>query len=376
MKRAYLFLGAFVLMNISVGIASNGYAEDEIQLDMAKNRVVVMMASSSEQKEFAPVVQAVRGQMSDLSVSFQLYWVDHLPSDLPAQEEMAERVALETEAIVVFWYDLSRPDISYLYIAVPEMGRVIMHRLDGSDGGGTPEAFAIILRESVSSILRTVMDQTRDQPEKEAPPTPEAEPEEEEKQEEIKPPPIIVEQNRVAVQAAYAFDPLSSTASTIQHGFNVTVDVRIVGNWHLFAGYHVFPTISESRDGVQLQLRRHPIWIGGRYAETIGRVGLSGGIAFDIDPITGSTRVEADFENDMSLVQNDIDELQVTVVPLFCIDIRIIADIRVYLAVGAGIHLNRVDYQVEYNAEEDLHTVISLWAVYPLARAGISASFF
>ena len=301
--------------------------------------------------------------------------MDELGPDLPSQENLSERIARDTGATVVFWCDLNHADRMYLYIAVPEIGRVLVRRLEGSGTGGAPETIAIIVRGSIDSTLRgnvdvlvaqyaTPVPDTKEPPQENKPSEPHVV--------ETKAQPKNVRENWFAVEGAYAIDILSSELPATQ-GFALAIDFYINQAWHLFAGYLFSARIEvQSREtNVRLELARHPVSIGTRFAASLGRLNVGGVISLDFDFITEKATIPPEMELPQ---QNEKAELEISISPLVRLDIRLIADVRAFICIGVNVPFNRSQYATE-DIQKNHQTILETWAVRPIGRIGIAAGF-
>ncbi|MCP4677806.1 MAG: hypothetical protein GY854_20265 [Deltaproteobacteria bacterium] len=356
----------------ALATAASGRADDEIPRGDTEEKIVVMMAEGGEDESFGPIIQAVRGQLSDLPVSFEVTWVDDLGPDLPSQEEVSGQVANDVGAAVVFWCDLSHVDRMYLYIAVPEIGRVLVRRLDGSGAGGAPETIAIIVRASIDSMLRGNVDDLVSQ--YAAPVSEKKEPQEESEPKEpqvieSKAEPADDQENRFAVEGAYAIDILS-VDQPVAHGFALAIDFYLTQAWHLFASYVFYARIeAQSRvTGVRLELARHPVSIGTRFAASLGRIYVGGAIAVNLDYITEELTTSSNMDSTAQA------ELEISISPIARLDVRLIADVRAFVCLGVNVPFDRAQY-VTTDDQGNQITIVNTWAVRPIGRIGIAAGF-
>jgi hypothetical protein len=333
---------------------------------------VVLIAFSDEKEAFESIVQAVRGQLSDLPVGFQVIWIDNLSSDFSTQEETARQMADDNDAKAVFWCDLSRTDKMYLYVAVPELDRVLVRRLEGSGPGGTSETIAIIARTSIESMLKgaSSMDDSGWETSVEKAAAAEA------AQTPPEPPKIDAkhetgQSNRFAVEAAYAIDIMSSEHPAV-HGFYLALDIYLAAYWHVFAGYVFFSAVESLESDVKLVLKRHPILVGARYIWPIKRFEFGGIVTASIDYLTENIS-ELSYDEDLT-VSEDGAETSVSIVPQIYLGFRIISGIRIFGCIGADIPLRKTDYLIADGAVRQ-DAVFSSWAVRPVGRLGVSAGF-
>ncbi|MCP4602665.1 MAG: hypothetical protein GY847_19480 [Proteobacteria bacterium] len=358
----------FAIIALVIVLGAN--AQDEAQDEPPRENIVVMIASSSQGKALKPIIQAVRGQLSDLPVSFDVTWVNELGPDLPAQEELAGQVADDKDATAVFWCDLSRSDKMYVYIAAPEIGRVLVRRLDGSGPGGTPETLAIIVRASINSMLRIPVENTEVQDkQKEESDVEEQGPAEETPPAEIETP--VDKENRLGVEAAYAIDMMHEEHLAV-HGLALTFDVHIVKGLHVFLGYLISARIPVMKEPVRLELTRHPISIGARFAVPLGRIYLGGSVSANLDYTTESreTRESSTIKPKQT---NEMGEFGVSIAPMLRMGLRIIDYLKIFLSFGVDIALTRQEFVVEVNNNPE--TVFYSWAVHPIGRIGVSVGF-
>ena len=114
----------------------------------------VVLIAADELQETAPLVPAVRSQLSDLEVVFQLHTVEEFPAQLAEQLQLAREMARTENAIAVFWLDRTTHDQVFLFLTGESGDRVLVRELAEMDEPGRHEALAIIVRSSVDAMLR------------------------------------------------------------------------------------------------------------------------------------------------------------------------------------------------------------------------------
>jgi len=365
--------------------------------DTENTSTVMMVAESSEKEAFSPLISAVRAQLSDFPVVFRVKWVENFPAELPAQEEFSVSISEESGASMVFWCDFTRTDRMYLYLAIPELARVVVRRLDSSGVGFTAETLGIMVRNLVDAVLKGAVDSIQPYiPEEEQPKVPANTPAEEQPSSDSSAAEMDksdekpknsgatqtltgnvneestsrTEQNRVYAQVGYALDILS-TSHLATHGVSFVLDVYLVKNWHLFAGYTAAVAIQAKVEGFEMALSRHPVMLGSRYGILLGRVELGGGLFCSLDYTKEKIRsVDGPFS-----AKTEGGEFIVSLVPFFHSSVRIYSTLFLYLNVGIDVPFNRPNYVINSKSENGSTSIFSTWAVRPIGRLGLMMGF-
>ncbi len=117
---------------------------------------VVLIGEQSQEELTARLARAIEVQLLDLDVRFLVHRVAQLESTLPAQSELAARVAERERALLVLWCDLSTSDDVFLYLSEASGGRVLARRVTaaGSVPEGRFEAIALIVRTGAEAMSR------------------------------------------------------------------------------------------------------------------------------------------------------------------------------------------------------------------------------
>ena len=239
--RGWLFWTFLCLVSLPV------YGQPAEPQGDAVNKRVVMISPESEKEAIDPFVGAVRAQLSDLQVEFDVVWLGDEDLKKRPIEERAEALAAQDDTAAVFWCDLNRDGGPALFLSVPEIDRVLIRRLGGVGEGGMPETTGIIVRASVDEILRglpnVVYTAWMDLAELEASLLESSTVEIEQKKPTIEIKRGIVTEpdkgERFLIGTAYALEMISS--EHLNHGITGDLNLRIASGWYGFVKYSFFP---------------------------------------------------------------------------------------------------------------------------------------
>lgn len=330
-----------------------------------------MLAARDRTEDSLTIAKAVAAQLSDLPVELRTEWVEALPSGAEEQKRFAEDKARETGAALVFWCDLGHKEQTlFIFFPDPGKGGVLVRELQGSGKGGVSETLAIIVRSSASTIINhsgakeshNGRDQTADEdsmakdyenpPKPKAPPSPKPETE-----------------SLIDLEPAYAIN-VHSSADPAVSGFSLGLAVHLGKGWAVSAAYLFFAELKENGADVELSLRRHPTWLGGRYAHRFGAFDVGAGLALVIDYLSESIST---FSPNLA-AQPGGSDVQISAVPMFRASLGVFESIRVFVAVGAEIPINPVRYVADDSNGKQV--VYESWPVQPMGLAGLSLGIF
>jgi hypothetical protein len=228
---------------------------------------VVFVASRVDEATSGQVTRAIRSQLSDLNVRFQLHWVDRLPPGLPEQVDVARRIGRQQRALVVLWCSHPSAEKVFLYITRFHGERILVRRVDRKRDGtlGRFEAIGVIVRSGVEAILRggrigiRPPHRPRLSPRPRPPPRPP-----------LRPP--IARGSILALETGYALTGFAR-AEPVLHAGVVGLSMGLHRHWVLRLGYRFAPGITvERRDlGVELRLFQHTLRLGACFRWHIGR---------------------------------------------------------------------------------------------------------
>ncbi len=329
----------------------------------ALNKVVVMLVPQGQEEMFQPVIRAVQSQLSDIDVVFRLKPVEALERDIPAQVAMAERVARDWKAIAVFWCDLVAEDQIFLYLTEYEGDRILVRKLREKEEGGRAEALAIIVRTSISEMLKGgeigvraahIAEVAPEPPAqtKTAPPT-------------KPPPPPTVEappSHGLAFHIAYAFLTYSAD-NPATHGLDLGLEFFINDNWALIGGYTVLSPIKESGEYSGLRLKRHPGRLGVAARFPVARFTPGASLFLVIDVATFEN---FDLPETLDGVK-DRNDVIFGVMPMADLGIKITDLLSAFISAGAEVQINPKFYVTEANDE-----LLDSWPVHVVLLAGFS----
>jgi hypothetical protein len=342
-----------------------------------------MLASREDEALSRAVIRAVEAQLSDLPVAFHVSWVARMPGDVESQVGLAGDEATRIGALAVFFCDALPPERVSLYVAAPTGGDLLRRRLEPSSAYA--ETLALIVRATVEVLLEepeggaalleaSAWQQAGGPPAagaSEASPLrpqerpPAARPDDGSGQDAQVRTPAVAARRRLAAGAAYQLEMWSRDRLAV-HGIAVELDVRLWDGLHAMARYvFVFP-FGASRDGVDIELSRHPIAVGLRYCYPIGIVELIGSMALVVDPVGDQVAVE----EPMSEVEHS-GEIEVGLLPGFELAVRPLRWLRPFIALGVAVPFTRVEYAIEQGPET--RPVLTSWAARPWLMVGLSA---
>ncbi|HUT77762.1 MAG TPA: hypothetical protein VM285_08760 [Polyangia bacterium] len=345
-----------VLATALIAAAPGREARADAAKDTGGDRTVVMIAERHDEAASGTVVRAVQAQLSDVSVALQVSWTDSLGRDLPAQIAAAEALARESNAVAVFWCDLTRADRIYLYFAAPRGGRVLVRELEGSGAGGRAEALAIIVRNSVEAVLAggeigEIVPSRPERGESVAPsPPPEAAPE--------------AGDGRLAMAVSYQPDVVS-VADPVIHAAALALYVKLIDGISLTAGYALSAPLEAEVRGVLLELGRHPAWIGCRGSWRAGRLRVAAELDFQLDFTTEKVRTLA---QGVTVSSGGL-EVQPSIVPSLRSGVSLVRRVELFFAAGADIALHRTRYVIDTAGGPE--EILSTWPVRPRFLAGL-----
>ncbi len=328
------------------------------------------MVPADNQEAYDPFLQAVQAQLSDLPVDFQVLLQADFGPDLPTQEEAADRIASETGAAAVVWCDFTQQDRTLLYLAVPEIERVIERRLEGSGSGGISESLGIIVRTSIETILRgQAKDLYADKQEPTAKEDVQTKPPPSEK-EDVATATDRVHTSRFSLKMALALEMFSKQTPIIPGG-TIILDAHLAGRWHAVAGYTLFPSTTGTAAQVELTLVRYAFGLGLAYVHGIGRfdLGAMASVGFE----SAVEIINASKAN--MLIDKKSHEFGISLIPCVSIGYRITSQLKIFADMGVDVRLNKVNYILS-DFDQNSSVVLATWRARPVVRLGIAIGSF
>jgi hypothetical protein len=363
--RAIVGWGAIALVLLS----ATGSRAQQAKGPSAERLRVVMVAAETERNATEDLIAAVESGIDGFDVDFAVEWVDRVPAELGAAIRIADQAGGEAGRAMVFWCDLADTEEVYLYLTASEQRRILVRRLDAAAGAGRAAAVAAIVRTVVGAVLRggaigvvvapepASGEPVAEQPADSASPSagasaaePTAAPEE-----------LLV---RPAVQLAYDLRA-HSPRQPLVHGFGLGLALLFQNGLELFAA-HTFsaPIAIESR-GIEIRLRTRPTTIGVGLSAELEPLRLGGALALIVDAVEQQTVALA---NPYAVGQDSRDVL-VSLAPLLTVELRIFANLALFLRAGAQFDFTSMSY-VAYDLQ-GRHELDRAWRFRPLAQIGV-----
>ncbi len=277
-----------------VALAEAGPAGE--QADGERLRVV-MIAEEADADASTGAIAAVSAQLSDIDVELRIAWVPEFAEALRAQYAEMRRIAIEHDAALAFWVDVSMTEEVFLYIAEPGGGRILVRSVEFTEETGASrfDVLAIIVRNVVEAITEGgeigVRPPAQVEPQPQPPPPeppvaptfdpPVVEPEEQE------PGPGV--EGVLELQAAYAVS-VYDREPTWLHGARVGIAVAVADWLWIGAAYRIQPPFDKSNELVDMEFRPHPFEVGLSARVNVENIVFDAGILVLNDPLSWSVR--------------------------------------------------------------------------------------
>jgi len=284
----------------------------------------------------------------------------------------------------VFWCDLVSKGETFLFLAEPGKGRILVRSVaHGGVGVGVAESVAIIVGMSVRalvkngrifavvpkkrpkarrSVARRVTD-PRDNPlYDEAAAL--------EKQRKVPRRPLWL-----ALEMVYSLDfygsrkLVSGTTYPTLSGASIGLVGRFTPTWSAFVSYRVIEPIKAKDENAETSLQRHPLSVGARIRWRRGRWELSGALSFTFDYVAEDTSAPDLY------VPNNNGKLQLLAGGEVRASLLAVGRLRLLLAFGAEVGLLTSRYRIR-NSEGNLIITIEPWPVRPYMRFGLAIDLF
>ncbi len=315
-----------------------------VSLLAAEPALVIMIAPRKDLTISQRTWSAVRGQLSDLPVHFEIEWVDALQSDLRSQVKQAREAAARRQAVTVFWADLSVPDQVFLYISHPSGERILVRHVGSESGGfeGRLETLAVIVRTSVKAVLEGgeigIQKVAMKEAEDESP-------------------------GHLEVAVSYGLAPYSEGVKWI-HGPCITLSATSGDFLRFFVAYRILLPVLYEEQGLNLELKSHPFELGAalrwRFTNWVFDVGA---LVF-ADLLTGE--IEAVDDNVSPEQPEDI--WIVGMAPMLRIGWSPSTFATIFLALSVDMSFNQPQYGVKTQLR--YQTMVAPWSVRPFFQLG------
>jgi len=348
------------ISSTAYGQGRNNALDKETPESISEAAHIVMIARTETEVESRGLIQAIRGQLSDLSVIFEVKWVDKLPPELPLQVEIAGETARKTGALTVFWYDNDRCDQVFLYLSDTDQGRLLVRWLDAEQEGNRDETLAIILHSAVEAMLNGgqigVAIKT----------DPAEKPSQTEQIQQVSPLSLRPETGTVNIEmgAAYSLGGHSS-AHPVIHGLNLGISIVFPVGLSVFASYAVCGPVRMEENETAIDIQSHPISLGLQYAWNPGRFRIGGAFALTGDYVIQDTRAVAT----ETAVADDNEDFVFSVAPLLTAAVAFTGYVGLSLRAGPEFIINNVRYTA---IDDSGKTIIDEpWGIRPRITVGL-----
>jgi hypothetical protein len=318
---------------------------------------VLMIASREQEALSKETIQAVRGQLSDLPAVLIVEWVDRIPDEPSPFRDSAASISKDKRAGIAFWCDLD--EAKRVYLLLVGKTELVERSLRETGEGGRAEAIALIVRAVVKSEIekKNKSDQAqRDRDNKEQEPL-------------LEPLSNQSRQSRMSVHLGYALE-VQDASRPVAQGFGVGLGFWMFDEWLLFSKYVFWEHVLLSAMDVEIELRRHPVWLGLCFAKKIEPVRLGAELALILDyvkdrtEVPDSSSVEAERSGGGFLFSATLQGL---------VSVRILASIEIFLLLGAEVPVVQPRYVIDDNGAR---TVLEPWPIRPIGSAGVMVGFF
>lgn len=321
---------------------------------------VVMIAPVSDREASFRTLQAVRGQLSDVSATLAVHAIDQLDPSAQSQLRSARAVARQKKAAVVFWFNAKRARVS-IYLHSAGGGRLLERPVQSAGAEGRFEALAVIVRFAVRAHLQgdkvgVRLPPVRPRRVRAPPPRRGA------------PPPRSAPPPRrrfwSALEATYDLD-LYSSQITVAQGLRLAALLHLHRRWSIFVGFRMEAPLDVTSDKVDLSLRRIPLDLGARFTWRRGRFALGAQLALSVAVVTART-IHLDLE-DGDIPRDVPTRAAVSLVPALVLGVQVARRLHLVLSLGARIHINSTRYRMD--GEPSL--LLAPWRVQPTLSVGI-----
>lgn len=315
----------------------------------------VVLIAGEEPQQTAPLVQAVRGQLSDLEVVFQLHVVDVLPVQLPEQLELAREVSRSEGAVSVFWLDHADSNRVYLYLTGESGDRVLVRELAEPDEPGRHEALAIIVRSSVDAMLRGGRIGIEHLP-AESPASPPAG---------AQPAPASV----LSAGLSFALKSHSGTHPALA-GLDLRIGLRVYRRLTVLVGYTFVQPMEVDGASASARVLRHPARAGLGLSWTVGAFRLGPSLCLVVDYTTARAH---DLAPGLTAIE-DVGDLVLGLAPAAEIGLSLSRWSELLVVLEGEVPLNGRRYVVDAGGGREV--LLEPWRFRPGLRIGFRVHWF
>ena len=325
------------------------------------NQDTVIMLVGASNTEAGLLIDALRSHLNEVDIHLTIEAITEFPNKMSAQIELAEQRAKKSNAMAVFWCEHEKGDRVFLYFAAPSGGRILVRRLQGVEQGETEEAVAIIDRSSVEAILAGGRIGVGVPPKKERKvDAPSDDKLSDDKKRSLR--------YLFDIRLAYAYSCLSEIFCSV-HGFQGSFGISPLPNWSIRFGTRLSQSISKEKSDFKTTVNQYPIMIGLSFSQNFTRWTIGSTAFFEIQVLKDET--SSQFSDDYAIGKDF--EVGLGILAQVDIGVRLAPAIRLFLAPGAEIMINKTDYFIV--TDEGRVPIIETWPVRLVITAGIEIAF-
>ena len=330
---------------LALVVPSRAFATEEAGSTRTQPVTVVAVADRESASLSNKLLETVQAHLIDLPVVLKIEWVDTLGKSFHSAVRLAREAAYKSDAVTVFWVDLSSPLQMFLFLSHPRGERILVRDVGAGDKNDESrlETIAIIVRTSVEAILEGG--------------TIGVEPPRAQKEEDAREP-----RGRLSLHVAYGLGPFADSALT--HGPKFGLSTCILERWCLFGEYRLIIPQYYAREGVRLELRSHTIEVGVGAKWVWGEFQLMTDLAF----LANYVSINATATDINLSAQKPSPDWQFGIGPSISLGWAIKEYATIFFAITLDIYVNQPEYVVE--SRPGYSEVVSPWSVRPFIQVG------
>jgi hypothetical protein len=352
---------------------------------------VVLLAPRDHPANTGSLVQAVRGQLSDVAVRLRRVAVARLPATRAGQLRLARAQLRRAGVGAVCWYDPGTGK-AHVLLRRGAVLRLVSRGVGRAGAQGHYDAAAIVIRTAIRAHLGgetrgvRVADGARKRIDGAAPARqppdltgpradgpladrPADRPADHPADGEPVAPAAREPPRRVGLGLAlwYAVSVYAPREVPVAQGPRLDVLLRLRRRWGVYLAYRFDPALRARGEQATLALSRHLLELGLRLGFRLGRWELGARLGFDVTAITRRITAAAP---GVTAVEGGPDWLG-GLSPLVFVGVRVHRRVEIRLALGVRIRLRAERY-----VTHDGHTLLAPWGVQPTGMLGIGVDLY
>jgi len=312
---------------------------------------VVMIAPRDKPKVAQTLREAVKAQLSDVSLQLRVQEVESLPSPADCRLASARKLAGQRGVAAVFWFDPGTNRVCLLF-APDRGGRLVNRRVTGSGEEGRYEAVAVLVRTAVrdSHLPRAAEGARPGSPRVLWP-----------RRQGRGPGPA-----RLELELAYGLE-LVDPAAELAHGLRLAAQVNLHRHWAVFLGFRLEARVVVDDSDGAVELQRYPVDAGVRGRWWIGALELGArlGVGF------AYSRLVQRLPSTSSNAVGTTSEWLVFLGAYGYVGVRPVDRLLLFAAVGARVYVVNAKYGLNGGT-----VLLSPWPVQPSLLVGIGVDIF